>query len=70
MTGPLQPGWYPDRSNVPGIAVVTPQPKDDPFYSYTDPLDNVAPGTVLKTRSFRYLPLGIGTTCLVFAQRK
>jgi Secretory lipase len=61
MTGPLQPGWYPDRSNVPGIAVVTPQPKDDPFYSYTDPLDRVAPGTVLKTRSFRYHIFGFPT---------
>jgi hypothetical protein len=61
MTAPHQPGWYPDRRDVPGIAVVTPQPKDDAFYSYSDPLDSIAPGTVLKTRSFRYHIFGFPT---------
>jgi hypothetical protein len=61
MTTPPQPGWYPNRRDVPGIAVVTPQPNDDPFYSYTDPLDGVAAGTVLKTRSFRYHIFGFPT---------
>jgi hypothetical protein len=61
MTAPQQPGWHPYRSDVPGIAVVTPQPKDDAFYSYTDPLDSVAPGTVLKRRSFRYHIFGFPT---------
>jgi len=61
MTAPLEPGWYPDHTDVPGIAVVTPQPKDDPFYSYTDPLDSIAPGKVLKTRSFRYRIFGFPT---------
>jgi len=41
--------------------VVTPQPKDDPFYAYTDPLDRIAPGTVLKTRSFHYHIFGFPT---------
>ncbi|MBV8860389.1 MAG: hypothetical protein JO259_00810, partial [Mycobacterium sp.] len=48
MTEPPQPHWYP--ADLPRMAVVTPQPKDDDFYSYTGPLDGVAPGTVLKTR--------------------
>jgi hypothetical protein len=62
-TGPVQPGWYPDRRDARGIAVVTLQPKDDPFYSYTGPpsLDSIAPGTVLKTRSFRYHIFGFPT---------
>jgi hypothetical protein len=61
MTAPQQPGWYLDRSYASGIAVATPQPKDDPFYSYTDPLDNLAPGTVLKTRHFHYHFFGFPT---------
>jgi hypothetical protein len=61
MVAPVQPGWYPDRSNAPGIAVVTPQPKDDPFYSYTGPLDGIAPGTVLNSRSLRYHLFGFPT---------
>jgi Secretory lipase len=61
MTGPVQPGGYPDRGGAPGIAVVTLQPQDDPFYSYTGPLDSVAPGTVLKTRSFKYHLFGFPT---------
>jgi len=58
---PVQPGWYPDRRAASGIAVVTLQPQDDPFYSYTGPLDTVAPGTVLKTRSFNYHLFGFPT---------
>jgi Secretory lipase len=61
MTTPLQPGGYPGRGNAPGIAVATPQPKDDPFYSYTGPLDGIAPGTVLKTRNFHYHLFGFPT---------
>jgi hypothetical protein len=63
MTAPVQPGWYPDRSDVHGITVATLQPKDDPFYSHTGPqsLDSIAPGTVLQTRSFRYHIFGFPT---------
>jgi Secretory lipase len=61
MTPPPQPGWYPNRSDVPVIATVTAQPKDDPFYSYPDPLDSIAPGTVLKTRNFHYHIFGFPT---------
>src|SRR5271157_3315438 len=59
MTAPLEPG----RSGAPGMAVAALQPKDDPFYSYTGstPLANIAPGTVLKTRSFRYHIFGFPT---------
>jgi Secretory lipase len=45
------------------MAVVTPQPKDDAFYSYTGALDGVAPGTVLKTRNFHYHIFGLPTLC-------
>lgn len=61
MTAPQQPSWYPERSYASGVAVATPQPKDDPFYSYTDPLDSIAPGTVLKTRPIRYHFFGFPT---------
>jgi hypothetical protein len=61
MVAPVQPGWYPDRSGASGIAVVTLQPQDDPFYSYTGPLDGIAPGTVLNTRTFRYHLFGFPT---------
>jgi hypothetical protein len=44
MTPPPQPGWYPNRGDVPVVATVAAQPKDDPFYSHTDPLDSIAPG--------------------------
>ncbi len=39
------------------------QPKNDPFYSHTGPqsLDSIAPGTVLKTRSFPYHLFGFPT---------
>ena len=61
MTTPPQPVWYPNRGDAPEIATVTAQPKDDPFYSYTDPLHGIAPGTVLKTRNFRYHLFGFPT---------
>ncbi len=72
MTAPLQPGWHPDRSGAPGMAVAAPQPKDDPFYSYTGstPLASIAPGTVLQTRSFPYhifvFPTLLETTQLLY----
>jgi Secretory lipase len=46
---------------VPSTAA--PQPKDDPFYSYTGPppLASIAPGTVLKTRSIPYHAVGVPT---------
>jgi len=59
MSGPLQPVWYP--GDAPGVALVTSQPKDDPFYSYTGSLDGIAPGTVLNKRSFRYHIFGFPT---------
>ena len=60
MTEPLQPtGWHPDPAREPGMAV--PQPKDDPFYEYTDSLESILPGTVLKTRSFAYRAFGFPT---------
>lgn len=55
MTGPFQPGWYPDRSGVPSVAASALHPKDDPFYSDDKPLEGVALGTVLMTRR---LPAG------------
>ncbi|HYB36703.1 MAG TPA: hypothetical protein VEF72_13725 [Mycobacterium sp.] len=56
------------------MAVAALQPKDDPFYSYTGPraLESIAPGTVLKTRSFPYhifgLPTLLETTQLLHSQ--
>src|ERR1700729_3639384 len=63
MTTPRLPVWYPGRSGVPGIAVASLQPQDDPFYSYTGstPLDSIAPGTVLNTRRFHYHLFGFPT---------
>jgi hypothetical protein len=48
---------------VPSMAAAAPQPKDDPFYSYTGPppLASIAPGTVLKTRSIPYHAVGVPT---------
>lgn len=72
MNAPLQPGSYPDRGSAPGVAVAALQPKDDPFYSYAGapPLEGIAPGTVLKTRSFRYhifgFPTSLETTQLLY----
>ena len=54
------------------MAVAAPQPKDDPFYSYTGstPLASIAPGTVLQTRSFPYhifvFPTLLETTQLLY----
>jgi hypothetical protein len=60
MTEPQRPtGWYPDPGREPGMAV--PQPKDDQFYDYTDSLESILPGTVLKTRSFAYRAFGVPT---------
>ena len=64
MTRPLQlTGWYPDPSGAPTRVVALP-PKDDPFYSYagSTPLENIAPGTVLQTRSIAYHILGVPTS--------
>lgn len=63
MTASMQPGWYPDGSLAPGMAVAVLQPKDDPFYSHTGPrpLESIAPGTVLKTRGFPYHIFGFPT---------
>ncbi len=65
MNQPLHPqGWYPAPSGaiVPAEALA-PLPKDDPFYSYTGsvPLADIAPGTVLATRSVAYHILGVPT---------
>jgi hypothetical protein len=68
MTSPPPPqGWYPVQSGLPAevapARALMPQPKDDPFYTYTGstPLDQIAPGTVLATRSVPYHVLGIPT---------
>ena len=64
MSAPLQPqGWYPELSGARPRALV-PQPKDDPFYTYADstPLADIAPGTVLATRSIAYHILGVPTS--------
>ena len=64
MTRPLQlTGWYPDPSGAPARVVARP-PKDDPFYSYagSTPLESIAPGTVLQTRSIAYHILGVPTS--------
>jgi Secretory lipase len=60
----MQPLWrYSPPPSPPFIAAVAPQPKNDPFYSYTGatPLPSIAPGTVLKTRSIVYHAAGIPT---------
>jgi hypothetical protein len=72
MTAPLQPGWYPYRTGASGLAAAALQPKDDPFYSYTGPppLETIAPGKALKTRSFPYhifgFPTPLQTTQLLY----
>jgi hypothetical protein len=73
MTAPLQPtGWYPVPSGAPSRTVAALKPQDDPFYSYTGPppLESIAPGTVLKTRSVPYhifgLPTLLNTTQLLY----
>ena len=64
MSAPPQPqGWYPELTGAP-VRALAPQPKDDPFYTYTGstPLADIAPGTVLATRSIAYHVLGVPTS--------
>jgi hypothetical protein len=60
--------WAPP--SPPFVPAAAPQPKDDPFYKYTDskPLPDILPGTVLKTRSFPYRIFGIVPTLLKATQ--
>lgn len=57
---------------VPSLAAAATPPAQDPFYSYTGstPLQNIAPGTVLKTRNLAYhavgVPLPLKTTQLLY----
>jgi hypothetical protein len=68
MTVPPSPeSFFPTPSALP-VQVVparafVPQPKDDPFYTYSGstPLDQIPPGTVLATRSVPYHILGVPT---------
>lgn len=48
---------------APAAAEAAPRPAQDPFYAYTGatPLADVAPGTVLKTRTVRYHVSGVKT---------
>ena len=48
---------------APAAAQALPQPANDPFYAYTGdtPLAEVAPGTVLKTRTKPYHVVGLAT---------
>lgn len=48
---------------VPATASAVPRPALDPFYAYTGttPLEDVAPGTVLNTRTLQYHVAGIPT---------
>jgi Secretory lipase len=59
----VQPSRYWAPPSPPFIAAAAPQPKDDPFYKYTDskPLPDIVPGTVLKTRSVHYQIFGFPT---------
>lgn len=61
MITPPQPGGHP--GGVPGVGVAALPPRDDPFYSYrgSRPLTEIAPGTVLDTRSFHYHLFGFPT---------
>lgn len=61
MTTPPQPDGLP--GGVRGIGVAAAPPRDDPFYSYrgSRPLAQIAPGTVLGTRSFHYHLFGFPT---------
>ncbi|HEU4360901.1 MAG TPA: lipase family protein, partial [Mycobacterium sp.] len=59
-----QPGRHPERKVAPTVAAASlVVPKDDPFYTYagSEPLEQVAPGTVLQTRSFPYHIFGFPT---------
>jgi len=48
---------------APGAAAAPPTPEQDPFYQYagTKPLSEIAPGTVLKTRTLSYHVVGLPT---------
>ena len=54
-------GWYPDPRVEPTMATARPEPKDDPFYKYDKPLENIDPGTVLKHRRINYYIGGVPT---------
>jgi secretory lipase len=66
---PPPTGWYPDlavrSADAPAAsaALRVPPPAEDPFYTYSGstPLHELAPGTVLATRSVPYHILGIPT---------
>lgn len=69
MTAALPPpeGFFPYWSGLPAqvepARAFVPQPKDDPFYTYSGstPLDRLPKGAVLATRSVPYHILGIPT---------
>ncbi|MFY9918627.1 MAG: lipase family protein [Mycobacterium sp.] len=68
MTVPLPPeGFYPLPSALPvqvaPARAFVPQPKDDPFYTYSGstPLEQIPPGKVLATRNIPYHILGFPT---------
>ncbi len=68
MTKPPPPeSFYPSASGLPvevaPARAFVPQPKDDPFYTYSGstPLEQIPPGTVLATRSIPYHILGLRT---------
>ena len=68
MTGPQPPeAFYPVASALPVQVspdrALVPQPKDDPFYTYSGstPLEQHPPGAVLATRSVPYHILGLPT---------
>jgi len=46
---------------APAAGAAPPTPETDPFYKYSGPkpLAQIAPGTVLKTRTFSYRPIGV-----------
>jgi hypothetical protein len=48
---------------APVASAAPPTPEEDPFYTYTGskPLSEIAPGTVLKTRTLSYHVLGLPT---------
>jgi hypothetical protein len=48
---------------APVVQAAPPSPEQDPFYTYTGakPLGEIAPGTVLKTRTLSYHVLGLPT---------
>ncbi len=46
---------------APAASGAASQPSDDPFYSYSGSLDNIAPGTVLKSRKVSYHIVGLPT---------